>query len=105
MIAGARGVGTRLGELAGRDLALRDDHRAARPGPGRVGGGRGGGVAGRCADDRLGALAYGRGHRARHPAILERTGRVRALELQPDLGARALGEARREHKRRRALAQ
>ena len=35
----ARAVHQRLGELAGRDLALRHDHRAAQPGPRRVGGG------------------------------------------------------------------
>ena len=59
----ARAVHQRLGELAGRDLALGDDHRAAQPGARRVGGGARGGVAGRGADHRLGALAHGAARR------------------------------------------
>ena len=48
-------VHQRLGELADGDLAPRHQHRAGEPGPRRVGGGAGAGVAGRRADDRLGA--------------------------------------------------
>ena len=48
-------VHQRLGELADRDLALGHDHRAAQAGARRVGGAARGGVAGRGADDRLGA--------------------------------------------------
>ena len=43
--------------------------------------------------------------RAGHPAVLERAGRVRALELEPHLDAGALGDALGEHERRRALLQ
>ena len=55
----ARAVHQRLGELARGDLALRDDDRAADARPGGVGGERRGRVAGRRADDRLGAVAHG----------------------------------------------
>jgi hypothetical protein len=98
-----RAVHQRLGELAGRDLALRHDHRAGQPGARRVGRRARRRVARRRADDRLGALAHGRRHRAGHPAVLEGAGRVRALELEPHLGARALGHPLGEHERRRAL--
>ena len=91
----ARPVHQRLGELARRDLALGHDHAPAQPGTRRVRGGRRRRVAGRGADDRLGPLANRRRHRAGHPAVFERAGRVRSLELQPDLGAGALGEPRR----------
>ena len=47
-----RAVHQRLGELAGGDLALRDDHRAGQAGAGGVGGGARGGVAGGRADRR-----------------------------------------------------
>ena len=53
----ARAVHQRLGELAGGDLPLGHDHRAAQPGARGVGGGARGRVAGRGADHRLGALA------------------------------------------------
>ena len=101
----AGAVHQRLGELAGGDLAVGHDHRAAQARPGRVGGRRGGGVAGRGADDRLGALPHGRGHGARHPAVLERAGRVQPLQLAPHLGADALGQRGRQHQRRVALAE
>ena len=99
----AGAVHQRLGELAGGDLALGDDHGAAQPAAGGVGGGARRGVAGRGADDGLGALAHGGADRAGHPAVLEGAGRVRALELEPDLDADALGDALGQHERRRAL--
>ena len=101
----ARAVHQRLGELARGDLALGDDHDAGQPPARGVGGGARGGVAGRGADERLGALAHGRGDRAGHPAVLERAGRVGALDLQPHLRAGALGQPLGEHVRRRALAE
>ena len=70
-----------------------------------VGGGARRGVARRGADDGLGAVAQRGRDRAGHPAVLERAGRVRALDLQPHVGAHALGEPRRGHERRRALEQ
>ena len=72
----ARAVHERLGELAGRDLALGHDHRAGQPGARRVGRRARRRVAGRGADDGLGALAHGGADRARHAAVLERAGRV-----------------------------
>ena len=45
--------------LAAGDLPLRDDHRAGDPGAGGIGGGARGGVPGRGADHRPGALADG----------------------------------------------
>ena len=101
----ARAVHERLGELALRDLALRHDHRAGQAAARGVGGGARGGVAGRGADDGLGALAHRRADGARHAAVLERAGRVEPLELQPDLGVDELGEVRRVDERRRALAE
>ena len=88
----ARAVHQRLGELARGDLALGTMTAPPMPGPRGVGGQRRGGVARRRADDRLGAVAHGVGHRARHAAVLERARRVRALELQPDLGAGLLAD-------------
>src|SRR3954469_17701087 len=86
----ARPVHQRLGQLAGGDLALGDDHRALQPRPRGVGGERGRRVAGGGADHGLRALAHRVGHRARHPAVLERPGGIGALELEPDLDAGAL---------------
>jgi hypothetical protein len=101
----AGAVHERLGQLAGRDLALRDDDRAAQPGPGGVGRQAGRGVAGRRADHRLGAVAHGARDRAGHAAVLEGAGRVGALELEQDLGADLLRQARGGDERRRALVQ
>ena len=98
-------VHQRLGQLAGGDLAVGDDHRAAQPGPGGVGGRRGGGVAGGGAHDRPGALADGRRHRTGHAAVLERPRRVQPLELAPHLDAGLPRQAGRVHQRSRALAQ
>jgi hypothetical protein len=101
----AGAVHERLGELAGGDLALGDDDGAGQPRLRRVGGGARGGVARRGADDRLGALAHRGRHGAGHAAVLERAGRVRALELEPHLAADALGHEGRVDERRRALAE
>ena len=100
-----RAVHQRLGELADRDLALGHDHRAAHPGAGGVGGGARGRVAGRGADHGLGP-APGRARDGDgHPPVLERAGRVRALELEQHPGADPLGDHRRLDQRRRALVQ
>ena len=75
------------------------------PGPRGVGGGARGGVAGRGADHRLGALAHRRRDRAGHAAVLEGAGRVGALELEVDLAPTQLREHGRAQQRRRALLQ
>ena len=100
-----RAVHERLGELARGDLALGHDHRARQPRARRVGRRARRRVARGGADDRLGALAHRGRHRAGHAAVLERAGGVRALELQPHLGADALGDPLGEQQRRRALQQ
>ena len=100
-----RPVHERLGQLAGGDLAVGHDHRAAQAGTGRVGGGAGGGVARGRAHDGLCALADGRRHRAGHPAVLEGAGWIQPLELAPHLGADALGQVGGQDQRRAALAQ
>ena len=81
------------------------DHRSAQAGARGVRGAARGGVAGRGADDRLGARPLRARDRDRHPPVLEAPGWVRALELQVDLGADALGEPRGVDQRRRALVQ
>ncbi|MFL5874098.1 MAG: hypothetical protein ACJ75T_11605 [Solirubrobacterales bacterium] len=101
----AGAVHQRLGELADRDLSLGDDHRAAHPGARRVGGAAGGGVAGRGADDRLRPTPLGAGDGHRHPPVLERSGRVQALELEVGAGFDPLREPRRLDQRRRTLVQ
>ena len=98
-------VRDRLAQLAHRDLAVRHQHRADHAGARGVGRGRRRRVAGRRADDGLGAAAGRRGHRGRHAAVLERPGRVHALDLDEHLGARALRERRRRDERRAALAE
>jgi hypothetical protein len=84
-------VGDRLAELAHRDLAVGHQHGAGHPGLGGIGGRACARVAGGGADDDLSRRG---GHRdgRRHPAVLERPGRVEALKLQPHLRADALGE-------------
>src|SRR4051794_27574011 len=79
-----RAVDERLRELAERDLALGDHDTTGDAGARGVGRGAGRGVAGRRADDDLGALLYGLGDRHRHPAVLEGTGGIRALDLEVD---------------------
>jgi len=73
------------------------------PGATGVGRRRGGGVTGGGADDgrRLALERLGNGHR--HAAVLEGTGRVETLELEPDPRTDALGQARRLDQRRAAL--
>ena len=91
----AGAVHQRLGELADRDLALGDDHRAAHPGPRRVGGGARRGVAGRGADHRLRARApCARETATVIPRSLKRAGRVGALELEVGAGRRSARESR-----------
>ena len=98
-------VHQRLGQLAGGDLPLWDQDGADQAGAGGVRGGAGAGVAGGGADDRLGALLDGLGDGHRHPAVLERPGRVGALDLEPDVAAGALGQLRRVHERRPSLVE
>ena len=97
-------VHQRLGQLADGDLAAGHQHRAGEPGPGRVGGGARAGVAGRRADHRLGAGAGGHADRHRHAPVLERPGRVGALDLEVDLAAGPGGQHRRGQQRRTAFA-
>ncbi len=101
----ARTVYERLGHLALCDLALRDDHRTGDARARRVCGGARRSVARGGTDHGLCAVAHGRGDRARHPAVLERAGRVGALELQAHCRAHHLREHRRAQQRRRALLQ
>ena len=101
----ARAVHQRLGELADRDLALGDDDGAAHPGPRRVGGGACRRVAGRGADHGLSAAAGRARDGDGHAAVLERAGRVGALELEEDPRAHALRDHGRLDQRRRALVQ
>ena len=99
-------VDQRLRELAERDLPRRQHDRAQEPGARRVRGRRRRRVARRRADDRLGAVLDRLRHGHRHAAVLERTGRVRALDLQEhprDPGPRR--DARRLDERRVALEQ
>ena len=92
----------RLEQLADRDLALRQDDDDLHPGGRTIGRRRGRGVPGRGADDRPGARLGRLGDRHDHPAILERPGRVLALDLevevaQPERGSEPLGaDERRE---------
>ena len=98
-------VRQRLRHLAERDLALRHQHGADHPGAHGVGGGGRAGVAGRRADDRVGALLSGLGDRERHAAVLEGAGRVGALDLEVHVAAGALGDGERRDQRRPTLAQ
>ena len=101
----ARAERARLRQLPGRDGARGLEDRGAEARPGRVGGGGGGRVPGRRADDRLGALLERLRDRHRHAAILEGAGRVRALALEPELEPEPLGEPLGADERRRALAE
>ena len=65
------------------------------PGLGGVGRGRGRGVAGRGADDGLRALVGGHRDGHRHPAVLERAGRVRARRTSAAPGSRSAPRASR----------
>src|SRR5207237_8190917 len=74
-----------LRQLPGRNLALRDEHGADDPGPGRVGSSGGRGIAGRGAGDRLGPAFHCLRDREGHSAGLERPGGGGPLELEVDL--------------------
>ena len=80
-------VHDRLGELARRDPAGRQQHDGFSPPRDGVRRGRSRGVAGGGADHRLGTLAGGDADGDGHAAVLEGPGRVGALDLQPDLAA------------------
>ena len=94
-----------LDHLAAGDAAAarHDDRRQARAG--RVGGRRCRSVPGRRADDARRASLERARDGDRHPAILERSRRVRALPLDPELDTEPLRQARHVQQRRRALAQ
>ncbi len=100
-----RAVNERLRQLAERDLALGHEDRAGQPALGGVGGGARAGVAGARADDGLGAGLHRLADRHRHAAVLERPGRVGALDLEPDLRADQLGQHAGVDERGAALEQ
>ena len=97
----------RLEQLADRDLARRQDDDDLEPGGRAVGRGRGRGVAGRGADDRPGAVLERLGDGHDHAPVLERAGRVLALDLEVQVGeARAPRPSRsRVDERREPLAE
>ena len=95
----------RLGQLPKGNVALGDEHRAAHPGPSRVGRRGGGGVAGRGANDGLDPLLGGFGDGHRHPPVLERAGRVRSLELEQHIGTDPLRQPRSGEQGRPTLQQ
>ena len=94
-----------LRHLAGGDLAVRDEHDRGESALGRVGGHGGRGVAGRGAHDGLRALAERDRHRGGHAAVLERAGRVAALDLEEHVTADDARQPGRVHERRAALPQ
>ena len=102
-----RAVDERLRELAERDVAVGDDDRGEHePGARRVRRGRRRRVAGRRAHHDLGAFLDRLRDRHRHAAVLERTGGVRALDLQAARRAPTCSERRgRVDERRVALEQ
>src|SRR5699024_5797010 len=100
-----RAVHDRLGQLARRDLALRDEDRAAHPGARGVRRRGGRGTSGRGAQHRLLPPCTRVGHRHRHPAVFERPGRVEPLHLQVDVTAGDPGEVVRRDERGAALVQ
>ena len=103
----------RLEQLADGDLALGQDDDDLHAGGRTVGGRRRGRVAGRGAHDRPGTGLGGLGHGEHHAAVLERSGRVLALDLQVEIrqadgGAQPVGSHERgrpfaEGQRRRRL--
>ena len=94
-----------LSELAGGDRALGLEHDRDEAGARRVGGGRGGSVAGRGADDRPGSVLERLRDRNGHPAVLEAPRRVQHLQLEVEVEPEPLREARRRDEWRRALTQ
>ena len=98
--------GLGLEELAGGDLAGRQDDDDLQPGGRPVGRGGGGRVARRGADDGARARLEGLRDGHHHAPVLERPGRVGALELQVEVrDPPGLAEALRVHEGRGALAQ
>ena len=95
----------RLGELAERDVPVGDDDCGDHARSRRVRGRRRRRVTGRRAHDDLRALLGGLRDGDRHPAVLERTGGIRALDLEQHARADLLGEPRRVEQRRVALVQ
>ena len=96
----------RLEQLAERDLAPRQDHDDVEPGCRPVGRGRRGRVPGRGADHRSGTGLEGLCDRHDHAPVLERAGRVLALDLEVQVrNADRSPEAGRADQRRGALAQ
>ena len=98
-------VHQRLGQLAEGDVPLGDEHGAGHAGPGRVGGRRRRGVAGRRAHHRLGALLDGLGDGHGHAAVLEGAGGIGSLDLQQDPGPDPVGQPRGRQQRRATLQQ
>ena len=87
-----RAVRDGLAQLAHRDLAVGHEDGARHAGLRRVGRGARARVAGARADDGPGAVALGDRDGGRHPAVLERRGRVEALVLHEDVGPGELRE-------------
>src|ERR1700730_5220277 len=77
-------INERLRKFAHCDLAGGKKDGALNSRPCRVGGRRSRSVAGRCADNQMGAPFDRLAHRDRHPAIFERTGWIEALKLEVD---------------------
>ena len=102
----ARAVGDRLGQLALRDVAVRDEDVGVEAAVGGVGGGGSAGVAGRGAEDGLGVRLEGLGDGDDHAAVFERARGVAHLELEVELAAAdALVQAAGANERRVALAE
>jgi len=104
-LAELRSGGEHLRELAAGDRALRDQDQRRQPRRRRVGGRGRRGVPGGGADDPWGAALGGAADREGHSSVLEAPGRVRALELEPHVGAEPLGQPARVEERRPALAE
>ena len=100
-----RAVHDRLRELAHRDLALRDQHRAGDAGAGRIRRGRRRRVARRRAQHGLLAAGHRFGDGHRHAAVLERARRVEPLDLEMHCAAGVFGQPRRWDQRGAALEQ
>jgi hypothetical protein len=85
-------VHERLAHLAEGDLAGGHEDGARHPGARGVGRRARAGVSGRGADDRLRPSLGSLRDRDRHAAVLERTGGVRAFDLEPHSAAGQLGD-------------
>ncbi len=100
-----RAVSDGLGQLAHGDLAVGHQDGAGDAGSRGVGGGRGRGVAGAGADDGLGTVGDGDRHGRGHAAVLERTGRVATLDLEPHLATQRVRQPAGVHQRGPALGE